>query len=883
MNLPTTPVKPWNNVSASQINTYRSCPTKWWWEKRGGFPQPETEAMRRGKRLHKAWENYLLFGAVPQDPIAISTLEHLPPPGSMTKEHVERRIDQTEGLPVPLIGYIDLEEPPHIIARVTDHKTTSDFKWCKTPEELSLDPQALIYAEAYFRKYPHVPSVIFRHVYGRTKGRAESTTREVELSRQWVAEQYQRNIVGTAHEMAADAVKDVREVAYKTSACDRYGGCPHRARCMMVGKQLGGMLQGLFGGDSMDQTTQALGNLFGGGASAPQPATTPAAPQEPATRAPLLPEQEPQVYVEFDSVHAGVLPDGGFTPANFASTQVQQAEPLENVPVFFGHAGSMILGDSQAFLDSNGVLTTSLGNSGIPAILEGRCKRAFYGSCASSPTQGALYIIFGEPGEPSTVALGAQSAAPAGPSLNDEPAPTLPPSTNPPDGVPANKEVSAAEAANKPRNKSKGPYLKDNTRVRGLSAAQAGVQYKTELTERLTPEELSAWKARTTPEMLAWFEAGCPDKGKLKVRKKDIVEDCIMLEELIEAMGKGAELPPAAQPAAPTRPVVPYEPTNIGGLSLGFGSVVEAQHAQPGMYRSTQGYLVELTGERDEQGFPRAVFFADEWKDIALVMDQALVPTNETWELHGGLVRTVDDIIAEVNAASGNEPGAPEEVPIAAQGSPVIPPGTTVPLTSDGVEVGSATMRDDGTMRGAVSTETPQGQAVVDAMGEGQKLGMSVGGQTAPDGAIDPAKATAVPVDPHPQAGVETGRFSASEPNTQVAKPRGMTGGSGHTPNTLFIGCYPVRSDEEEYPVEQAHEWLRQFAVEVEQANGVPHYLLLEYSKGIRQMVTLAVQRVTALQAQLPVRMVIDPRLPSGDFLVEALTPFYPNVVRRLG
>ena len=623
-NLPTEPLKPWRNVSASQIATFRSCPTKWWWEKIRGIRTPETPARTKGKRLHKEWERYLVEGIVPQDPIAVSSLEHLPPPGSVSRELVETRIDQTEGLPVPLIGYIDLiEAPTSGRRRVTDHKTTSDFKWCRAPEELATDPQALVYCAEYLRRYPGGP-VAFRHVYARTKGRPESDVREVSLTPEWVDEHYRTSIVKTAHEMATYATANVRDVPYKTTACDRYGGCPHRGLCLLVGKQLGGLLDGLFGG-SMDPTSTAIANL--------------------SKPAPVLPDQEPQVFAEFDSVEAQT------DIVRFYSTKVSKAARVQGVPVFIGQLGSMGLGDSNAVLGENASIITGLGVAAVSAIVEGRCVRAFYGSCATSPCSGALYVYFGALGAPSTVTVSetSASAAPAGLS-----AAVAGPTVNPPDGTPATEIVTEAQAANKPRNKSQGPYLKDGTRVRGLNAVQSLQRYGAEIAG-LSPEEHAAWRANTEPAMLAWYEAGCPDTGKAAILKRDIVTDAIALELIVESIGRGDTVP---QASAATSAPVQTQPSVFSGVSTDvqqmtvvLGSNVPATDAPTGFYRSSKGYLVEITGECDEAGSPLGRFWnGSKMLTVPLIPGQPLWPTNEDWDNHREFILP-DDLLPALQTA----------------------------------------------------------------------------------------------------------------------------------------------------------------------------------------------------------------------------------------
>lgn len=235
---------PWNNSSASQVGTFRRCQRLWWWQKVAGYQTPTSPAMELGTLIHSQLESYLTGGDVPKNAIAVAGLEYLPDPSDVRPENVERRVDLSDpSLPVPIIGYIDLVEPPDIlgasrlIPTITDHKTTSNFKYIRQPDVLAHDPQAIIYSTFAFRElFPDEHEVEFRHVYYRTRGRPDSRESAVVFTR-GLAEERFKGIVETVVAQSEAREQDITAIEPTLTACGDYGGCPFLSNC----KHAGGM------------------------------------------------------------------------------------------------------------------------------------------------------------------------------------------------------------------------------------------------------------------------------------------------------------------------------------------------------------------------------------------------------------------------------------------------------------------------------------------------------------------------------------------------------------------------------------------------------------------------------------------------------------------
>jgi hypothetical protein len=239
----------WTHASASQITLYRRCNRKWWFNKIQGLPIAVGKAAELGKEIHRQLENYFRYGIMPQSPVARVGIEGGWLPAHDTDEfhlHVEAPVElHFDSMPVKVIGFSDLVmcERHSKWSRATDwtnkvsvldHKTTSNFKYCKSEEELRGDPQAIIYGLWALCKFEPASDVIeFTHLYYNTKSPACRKI-QITLDRGELEEAFAR-IVEDLHRMDADANSAPEAVAANAAACSDYGGCPFRARCAQIG------------------------------------------------------------------------------------------------------------------------------------------------------------------------------------------------------------------------------------------------------------------------------------------------------------------------------------------------------------------------------------------------------------------------------------------------------------------------------------------------------------------------------------------------------------------------------------------------------------------------------------------------------------------------
>lgn len=227
-------------TSASAIQEFVNCPRRWWQGYVMGARQPATAAMQRGTDIHALVEHYFEKGVVPESPykkIVDSALVHLPKPGEPGLE-VEKWIEVPtfEGGPV-IRGRYDFILWQRAVPLVGDTKTTSDFRYVKTPAQLATNIQLNIYGTHVLAEAPECESVDLMHVYMRTRGAAKTVPSAARVSREQVETVF-ASTVETIKEMVAlvrAMPASIDDITPNTASCDMYGGCFYRPQCQGMG------------------------------------------------------------------------------------------------------------------------------------------------------------------------------------------------------------------------------------------------------------------------------------------------------------------------------------------------------------------------------------------------------------------------------------------------------------------------------------------------------------------------------------------------------------------------------------------------------------------------------------------------------------------------
>jgi hypothetical protein len=138
------------HTSASQVEAYVRCPRFWFNRHVLKLPEPWKPAAEKGSKVHKTTEGFLRTGEIAEAEPEIKAI-FLAGIANLPTRHPDLLIEQRFELPTypggPFwVGYVDLFDPRATPRRrVLDHKTTSDFRYCKTPQELLENLQLMAY------------------------------------------------------------------------------------------------------------------------------------------------------------------------------------------------------------------------------------------------------------------------------------------------------------------------------------------------------------------------------------------------------------------------------------------------------------------------------------------------------------------------------------------------------------------------------------------------------------------------------------------------------------------------------------------------------------------------------------------------------------------
>ncbi len=253
----------WSHWSASQAETFTQCPRKWWLNKIAGISEPERDNLKLGTQIHAEIERYYEGGPYPTyESARLLMLDPaVPKPGAglLIEYPGDYHSGMTAaGIPCKLrIDLMDGRADDHL--PIWDWKSTSDTKYCKTPDELSRNIQMTTYGEYAFRTF-RPKTVSFNHGYARTKGGPKAKVVSTgPLSRAHVASMYSKLECTVAEMDAASRATDIEAVPVEREHCNAYGGCPYRNICWGAATPV--TLTSLFGPNTLSSSTPAPGAL----------------------------------------------------------------------------------------------------------------------------------------------------------------------------------------------------------------------------------------------------------------------------------------------------------------------------------------------------------------------------------------------------------------------------------------------------------------------------------------------------------------------------------------------------------------------------------------------------------------------------------------------
>jgi hypothetical protein len=235
------------SVSPSQIQRWLECPRQWYFDKVERRGNVATASQEQGTAMHTQMEEYFELGKVPEHPSCQAALELDIIPRGTTLEMGRVAIEQPRDFNTKLVmagtqvmARVDFQFKP--IAGdtflVLDWKSCKNYQYVKSPDELSRNPQGIIYLHYGFSQFEGTKTGRFGHVYLKTTStygaKASITDR---LSKQQVREGYEE-LENVVREMqVAAGASDQQEVRYNQQACGKFGGCPYRAVCNAGGQK----------------------------------------------------------------------------------------------------------------------------------------------------------------------------------------------------------------------------------------------------------------------------------------------------------------------------------------------------------------------------------------------------------------------------------------------------------------------------------------------------------------------------------------------------------------------------------------------------------------------------------------------------------------------
>lgn len=240
--------------SATQIKKFASCARLWAWEYLEGLKPPQGAAATLGQDCHAVLERWLAKGVSPdlssrEGNIVLPGLAHLPTPGP----HLEVEREFVFKLRGHLYrGFVDLGYwNVQGLWVVHDHKTTSDFMWALSEEELPHDVQAILYAKEALDRHEQ-DTVLLSWLYMRTRGKPKAEPRYIEVRRDeiesgmLVIEHYVEQMqelrrkhlpIAREHPHQLGEKSIVLDLEPNAHACAAFGGCPFIERCNLTKRE----------------------------------------------------------------------------------------------------------------------------------------------------------------------------------------------------------------------------------------------------------------------------------------------------------------------------------------------------------------------------------------------------------------------------------------------------------------------------------------------------------------------------------------------------------------------------------------------------------------------------------------------------------------------
>lgn len=227
-------------VSATQIQMFLECSAKWFYSYVLEIKPPSSPAFKFGSDFHEAIESEIIHETHKPEGIdpkihnlisanekSIKELHAQYKEGDVSIElEVQGQITENTAF----IGFIDYLKKNLI----GDFKTTSDWRYMKTEEELKTNVQMMLYAWWFIQTGIHKDATVAHYVFCKGgKGFSKMRIAAAQVTRTHVESFFDNTIKPTVLDMENMAgCTAVADSDKKTSSCGFYGGCPYAAACI---------------------------------------------------------------------------------------------------------------------------------------------------------------------------------------------------------------------------------------------------------------------------------------------------------------------------------------------------------------------------------------------------------------------------------------------------------------------------------------------------------------------------------------------------------------------------------------------------------------------------------------------------------------------------
>lgn len=233
-------------VSPSQVETWDQCNRKWVFAYIFGLKTPSSPEQQSGTELHAECEHTSETGEIRNTKwkavVQVALKKGLILRGPLIKNETWIEIPTLDGGPKMRGKYdaVDFEKKFRdavIEARlVNDYKSAKNFRWAKTPKELSENIQLTTYGMAVLNDHPEDTHIALRHTYLRTEGAADAMKVDVVVPRARIVARWKKTIgyIENMNQLVRELPREegaITSVEPTLTHCSAYKGCPYRPMC----------------------------------------------------------------------------------------------------------------------------------------------------------------------------------------------------------------------------------------------------------------------------------------------------------------------------------------------------------------------------------------------------------------------------------------------------------------------------------------------------------------------------------------------------------------------------------------------------------------------------------------------------------------------------